>query len=180
MAIDFKALDNKVDFGELSAAIKEAEENGGTGNYEELPKGEYMATIEKMEIGETKDGRPMLKVMARVQEAVTEDFEDDDICDNANEPAIEFFENYKGKKNPCIFMNRVLYGTKNDGNMIASAVGWLNSLEPQDTTATFESYSQFNDCVLDIFEEIENAVEFHVLYDPDAFNTIKIIAAYDI
>lgn len=180
MAIDFSALDKKVNFSELNAQIKEAEENGGTGNYEELPKGEYIVRIENMEIGETKDGRPMLKVMARVQEAVTEDFEDDNICDNSNEPAINFFKNYKGKKKPCIFMNRVLYGTKNDGNMIASAVGWVNSLEPQDTTAVFESYSQFNDCVLDIFEEIEDAVEFHVVYDPDAFNSISVVATYDI
>lgn len=176
MAIDFKALDAKVNFNELNASIKEAEENGGTGDYPELPKGEYIVRIENMEIGETKDGRPMLKVMARVQEAVSED----DGAESPNKEALKFFDNYKGKKKPCIFMNRVLYGTKNDGNMIASAVGWLNSLEPQDTTAVFESYSQFNDCVLDIFEEIEDAVEFHVLYDPDAFNSIKVIAAYDI
>ena len=176
MAIDFKALDSKVNFGELAASIKEAEENGGTGNYEELPKGEYMVRIEKMEIGETKDGRPMLKVMARVQEAVSED----DGAETPNKEALKFFENYKGKKKPCMFMNRVLYGTKNDGNMIASAVGWLKSLEPQDTVPVFESYSQFNDCVLDIFEEIEDAVEFHVLYDPDAFNSISVIASYDI
>lgn len=174
--IDFAALDNKVNFGELNASIKDAIENGGTGNYEELPKGEYIVRIENMEIGETKDGRPMLKVMARVQEAVTED----DGAETPNKEALAFFKNYKGKKKPCIFMNRVLYGTKNDGNMIASAVGWLNSLEPQDTTATFESYSQFNDCVLDIFEEIEDAVEFHVKYDPDAFNSISVVAAYDI
>lgn len=176
MAIDFAALDKKVNFGELNAQIKEAEENGGTGNYAELPKGEYIGRVEKMEIKETKDGRPMLSVMVRVQEAVSED----DGAETPNKEALAFFENYKGKKKPCIFMNRVLYGTKNDGNMIASAVGWLNSLEPQDTTAVFESYSQFNDCVLDIFEEIEDAVEFHVVYDPDAFNSISIVAAYDI
>lgn len=175
MAIDFEALDKKVNFGELSAAIKEAEENGGTGNYEELPKGEYFVQIEKMEIGETKDHRPMLKVQARVSGAVSEDE-----AENRNDDAIEFFKNYKGKKKPCMFMNRVLYGTKNDGNMIASAVAWLNSLEPQDTTAVFESYSQFNDCVLDIFEEIEKAVEFHVKYDPDAFNSITVVTAYDL
>ena len=175
MAIDFSALDKKVNFNELNAQIKEAEENGGTGNYEELPKGEYFVQFENIEIGETKDGRPMLKIMARVQDAVGE--ED---ANNRNDAAIKFFDNYKGKKKPCMFMNRVLYGTKNDGNMIASAVGWLNSLEPQDTTAVFKSYSQFNDCVLDIFEEIEGAVEYHVEYDPDAFNTISIVEAFDI
>ena len=176
MGIDFKALDAKVDFKQLNADIKEAEENGGTGNYEELPKGEYIVRIEKLEIGETKDGRPMLKVMARVQDAVSED----DGAETPNDDAIAFFSNYKGKKKPCMFMNRVLYGTKNDGNMIASAVGWLKSLEPQETTPVFESYSQFNDCVLDIFEEIEDTVEFHVAYDPDAFNSISVIAAYDL
>ena len=171
MSIDFKALDAKVDFGELAASIKEAEENGGTGNYPELPKGKYIVQFENLEIGETKDGRPMLKAMGRVQEAIDE---------KGNDAALDFFDNYKGKKKPCIFMNRVLYGTKNDGNMIASAVGWLNSLEPQTVTPVFESYSQFNDLVLDIFEEINEAVEYEVNYDPEAFNSISIVAAYDI
>lgn len=175
MAIDFAALDKKVDFDQLSKDIKEAVENGGTGNYDELPKGEYMVQIEKMEIGETKDGRPMLKVQARVSDAVS-----NDEAEKNNDAAIKFFDDYKGKKKPCMFMNRVLYGTKNDANMIASAVGWLDSLEPQDTVPVFESYSQFNDCVLDIFEEIEEAVEYHVLYDPDAFNSISIVEAFDL
>ena len=171
MAIDFEALDKKVNFEELNKGVDEAIKNGGTGDFPELPKGKYVVQIEKMEIGETKDGRPMLKVMCRVQDALDVD---------GNDEALQYFDNYTGKKKPCMFMNRVLYGTKNDANMIASAVGWLNSLEPQDTTAVFETYSQFNDCVLDIFEEIENAVEFDVTYDPDAFNSIHIDAAYDI
>lgn len=175
MAIDFDALDKKVDFKQLSEDIKDAAENGGTGNYKELPKGEYVVRFESLEIGETKDGRPMLKAMARVQCACDDDYD----IESRNEDAKEFFEEYNGQKYPCIFMNRVLYGTKNDGNMIASAVGWLNCLEAE-TTAKFESYKQFNDCVLDIFEEIENEVEYHVLYDPKAFNTITIKDAFDI
>ena len=77
-------------------------------------------------------------------------------------------------------MNRVLYGTKNDANMIASSVGWLNSLEPSEDVGDVEfvSFSQFNDLVLDIAEDISE-LEYDVEYDPNAFNSISVSAVYD-
>ncbi len=80
---------------------------------------------------------------------------------------------------PCIFMNRVLYGTQNDTNMIASALGCLDSLETE-TRASFKNYSQFAEVVLDIYEEVADNVELDVTYDPNAFNSIKVNAVYDI
>ena len=76
-------------------------------------------------------------------------------------------------------MNRVLFGTKNDANMIASALGWLETLEPSEEVGplVFESYSQFADLVLDIAEDISE-LEYDVDYDPEAFNNISIIDAY--
>ena len=52
--IDFKKFQQQFPADEMTKGVKEAEENGGTGNYEELPKGEYIVRIENMEIGETK------------------------------------------------------------------------------------------------------------------------------
>jgi hypothetical protein len=108
--------------------------------------------IEKMELGATKDGRPMFKVQCRILEG-------------------EF-------KKWCIFMNRVIYGTKNDANMINSVIGWLQKLETQ-TPVVFKNYSQFADVVLDVFEEVADAVELDVAYDPNAFNSISIEEVFD-
>lgn len=152
--MDFSKFDKAVNTEQLKKDIAEAQENGG-GNYAEVPTGEYTCTIDKLEVGETKDGRPMMKTQFRIIGD-----ENGDKCD---------FNKH------CIFMNRVLYGTKNDANMIASAVGWLKSLAPsEDIDVKFESYSQFADLVLDIAEDADG-VRFVVSYDPDAFNNIDIL-----
>lgn len=153
MAIDFSKFDEQVDLNQLQKDAEEIVKNGGTGDYPEIEAGTYHGRVEKLEIGATKDGRPMMKVQFRI----TED----------------------PHKNSCLFMNRVLYGTKNDANMIASAIGWLESLEPsEDIDVVFKSYSQFADVVLDIAEDIAG-LEYDVAYDPDAFNNIAIEEVFE-
>ena len=150
MSINFEQFDNAINEEQLKQ-IDEAKKNNNSNNVE-LPKGDYTVKIEKMELGATKDGRPMFKVMARIIE---------------------------GKyKKCCMFMNRVVYGTSNDSNMIASVIGWLDKLETE-TKPEFKNYSQFADNILDIFEEVEGAVELDVLYDPDKFNNITIKEVFD-
>lgn len=163
--MDFSKFDNAVDL----KAIEEAKANPPQGEGLDTPAGNYVAKIEKMELGATKtDGRPMFKVMLRVIEAGEE----------ATPEVHEYLKHFKNKK-PCLFMNRVIYGTKNDSNMIASVLGWLEKLETE-TKPEFKNYSQFADNVLDIFEEVADAVELDVTYDPDAFNSISIEGVYDV
>ena len=162
--MDFSKFDSQVDMKQLKADIEEAKENGGTGDYPEAPAGTYEGTIESMETGSTKDGRPMFKVMLRAGAGL----------DPATEDYVEGFK----KKKPCLFMNRVLYGTKNDGNMIQSVIGWLNKLESE-TPVVFESYSQFNDLVLDLAEECEG-LGLEIEYDPDKFNSISINEVWEL
>lgn len=154
--MDFSKFDQEVNLDQLKKDAAEAEQNGGFGDYPEIEEGIYTGKIEKMEVGQTKDGRPMLKVQFRITEGE--------------------------HKNACLFMNRVLYGTKNDANMIASAVGWLRTLEPSDEVGniTFESYSQFADLVLDIMEDIDGELEYEVDYDPNAFNNITINDVFEV
>lgn len=148
--MDFSKFDNAINEEQLKQ-IDEAKKNNNSNNVE-LPKGDYTVKIEKMELAATKDGRPMFKVMCRIIE---------------------------GKyKKCCMFMNRVVYGTSNDSNMIASVLGWLAKLETE-TKPEFKNYSQFADNILDIFEEVEGAVELDVLYDPDKFNNITIKEVFD-
>ena len=161
MAIDFSQFDKQVDTEQLKKDIAAAQENG-TGEYKEVTKGVYRCSLENLEVGATKDGRPMLKVMMR-------------IIGDEDRNKCEFTRS-------CIFMNRVLYGTKNDANMIASAVGWLKDLNPSDEVGdiVFENYSQFAELVMDIAEDVSSDLEYDVTYDPDAFNNISIDEAYEI
>lgn len=151
--MDFSKFDEQVNLEQLQKDADEIKKNGGTGDYPEIEKGTYTGFVEKLEVGATKDGRPMLKCQFRI---------------TGDE-----------HKNACLFMNRVLYGTKNDANMIASAIGWLETLEPsEDIDVKFESYSQFAELVLDIAEDIAE-LEYEVEYDPDAFNNISITDVFE-
>lgn len=182
MAIDLKALDEKVDFNELNKDIEDAKENAGTGNFPELPAGYYFVNMEKLELGETKDGRPMVKWQFRVVDAATKEDLTGTIGKGSNEDALKFMENYKPKKKPCMFMNRVIYGNRvtdswNDGVAIQGVVTWLKKLEC-DFDVTFRNYSSFADTLLDIAEDVEG-VDILVQYDPDAFYSVSIIELFD-
>ena len=150
----FAKFNEQVDLKKLREESEEIKKNGGIGDYPEVEEGVYHGKFEKLEVKETKDGRPMLSAMFRITEGE--------------------------RKKSCLFMNRVLYGTKNDANMIASAEGWLDSLEPSDEIGAviFEDYDQFADLVLDIAEDIAE-LEYDVDYDPDAFNSISIEEVYE-
>lgn len=152
--MDFSRFDQQVNLEQLKADAAEIEKNGGTGDYPELEEGEYTCKMEKLELGATKDGRPMVKAMLRITEGE--------------------------HKKQCIFMNRVIYGTKNDANMIASAIRWLESLEPSEDVGdiVFETYSQFAELIMDIAEDVSE-LEYLVKYKPDAFNSVSIKEVYE-
>ena len=156
--MDFSQFDKKVDMDQLAKDILEAKENAP--EYKDVSAGMYTCTVDKLEVGETKDGRPMLKSQFRILGD-----EDGKKCDFTKQ---------------CLFMNRVLYGTKNDANMIASAVGWLESLDPSDDieSVEFTSYQQFAELVMDIEEDVQD-LKYVVDYDPDAFNSISIAEVLD-
>lgn len=168
MALDFDKLDGEVDLKKLQQDVKESASRNL-----EIPKGKYIVKIETLGITGTKadPNRPMLAVVARVLEA------DDS---KGNDDAIDFIEKWKGKKMPALYMNRVLKGTKNDGNMISSACGFLAKLEAEDEDGNriptdFVNYRQLNDTVLDIAEAIDDmGLEYLVDYDEKAFNSISI------
>lgn len=166
--MDFSKFDKTINAQEMAKQLEEAKNNAPQGESLETPAGPYIAKIEKMEIGLTKtDKRPMFKVMLRVIEA----------GDEAGTEVVEYLKHFKNKK-PCLFMNRVIYGTKNDANMINSVIGWLEKLD-SGIEVKFENYTQFADLVLDIFEEVADAIELDVNYDPDAFNSISIEEVFD-
>ena len=78
-----------------------------------------------------------------------------------------------------LFMNRVLYGTKNDANMISSAVGWLKSLGT-DVDVKFNGYNDFSNVVMDVAEAVDGKLEHVVEYDPSAFNSISVKEVFEV
>lgn len=152
--MDFSKFDEQVNLEQLKKDAEEIKKNGGTGEYPEIEEGTYHGKFEKLEVKETKDKRPMLSAMFRIIEG--------------------------DHKKSCLFYNRVLFGTKNDANMIASACGWLESLEPSEDIGpvVFDGYANFAELVLDIAEDIAD-LEYDVEYDPDAWNTISIIDVFE-
>lgn len=157
----FDQFDAKVNLKDIEKQKQEATQN----TYEDVPAGHYTVTIENMELGLTKDKRPMFKVQMRLVDGT-----------GAKEKA--FLSKYRNKK-PCIFMNRVIFGTKNDGSMIASVEGWLKNLFPHDEPIVFHGYSEFADDIMDAAEDCQGVV-YEVEYDPDKFNNISIIPDDDI
>lgn len=155
----FDKFDNQVNMAEIEKQKAAATAN----DYEEVPAGSYIAKIEKMELGTTKTGdRPMFKVQMRLVEGQ----------DSASEG---FLSKYRNKK-PCVFMNRVIYGTKNDGLMIAGVETWLNKIgfEPP---VVFRGYADFEQVIMDCAENCDD-LEFAIKYDPNAFNAITIEEVY--
>ena len=69
-------------------------------------------------------------------------------------------------------MNRVIFGTKNDPNMIASLIGWLKKLNC-DFPIEFEGYSKFDELIKKIADDIKG-IEFNIYYNSKAFNCIGI------
>ena len=154
MALDFDKIDKSVDLKGLQQDVEEAKKNGG-GDFPTVPNGTYEVKLVSMEIKGTKadPNRPMLAVQFKIL---------------AGE--------YKGQH---LFMNRVLYGTKNDKNMIASAMGFLEKLD-SGVGISFESYRQFSQLVLDVAEAIDGVLEYAVEYDADAFNSISIKEVFEV
>lgn len=158
MAVDFSAFDAKMD-PDLQDDVKNAKE------YEDVPNGDYIVSVDKMEVKTTKAGD---KLMFAVQMSIKEN------SDGSK-------SNQKGRK---IFFNRVISGNRvseswNDGKAIKSVITWLDKLET-DLIPEFVNYSDFAELVLDIFQEIQGKVELDVTYKASDFNPVSINEVYDI
>lgn len=118
----FAKFNSMVDTTELAKDVTDASNNKG-GDYKEVPHGEYIVNVNKMEIKESKNGNPMLSIWFKVVEG-----------------------NYKGS---MIFFNQVI--TK--GFQIHICNELLKALCDETVDIHFEDYKQYNDVVLDVFEK---------------------------
>ena len=158
MAVDFSAFDEKMD-PNLQNDVKNAKE------YADVPNGDYIVGIDKMEVKLTKDQK---KLMFAVQMSIKENA-DGTKC------------NQEGRK---IFFNRVISGNRNsenwnDGRAIKSVITWLEKLGTE-IVPEFVNYSDFAEMVLDMFQEVQGKVELDVKYEADTFNPVTINEVYDL
>ncbi len=154
MANIFEKFDREIDLEGLKNDIKEAENNNF--NYEEVPHGEYEVKVEQMELKLSKKGDPMLSIWFKIV-------------------------NDCKYKNSMIFMNQVVV----QGFQVHIANEILRCLvEEVDEAPDIElnSYSQYADMILDIFELISNKFEYALDYGQNnkGYNTFKITDTYEL
>lgn len=152
--MDFSAFDKQVDIEQLKNDAAEIKKNGGTGDFPELPVGIYIIKLDKLELGTTKDKRPMMRGQFSIVEG-----------------------EYKKRK---IFVNRVVYGTKNDANMIANVLSFLESLAPSEDIGPFifTGYTALAELIMDVAEDVAD-LTYEAEYDADAFNPISIKEVFE-
>ena len=148
----FAKFNEMIDVAGLQKDIEAA--STSTGDFVEVPKGDYEVKVVKLEIGETganskTPGMPMAKVWFEVL---------------AGE--------YKGQK---IFMNQML----TTGFGIHKMNEFLNSLETG-ITVVFENFEQYNDVMTQIFNEIDGNAEYQLAYGENnkGFSTYPIVQRF--
>lgn len=156
--MDFDKFDKMVNGDELKKQMDAAQD------FDDVPKGQYMAVIDKMEIKETKNKD---KLMFAVQLGIT-----------------ETLDAPKKQDKRKIFFNRVICGNKtterwNDGVAIKGVISWITKLLDEGDSIEFKNYSQFAEEVLDIYQDICPQVSLKINYDPDAFNPVEIVEVFD-
>ena len=149
----FDKWDESVDVEGLAKDVQEAAENG-TGNYKEVPHGNYEVSINKLELTSSKKGDPMVTIWFKI------------VSDGE----------YKGS---LIFMNQVV----NQGFQIHIANEILRSLVAECNSVPeieFKNYKQYHELLMDIFEAIDDNFEFALAYKKGKkdFSTYEITDVY--
>ena len=148
MAIDFSKFDKQVDLEGLKNDIKEAESNSG--DFKEVPHGNYEVKIQKLELGESKKGDPMFTCWMKI---LSGDF-----------------------KNSLIFMNQVV----TQGFQIHIVDDFLRSLDSGIDIGfeSYGQYAEMIMDVAEAIDgNLEYAVEYG---ENKGFNTFKITEVFEV
>lgn len=147
MAIDFSKWNKEFGGKQAVDALKNAKQN----EYTDVPNGVYTCGLEKLELGESKNGAPMLKGQFRILEG--------------------------RHKKQCLFLNQVV----TPGFPTHKALEFLRSLNVFDETdIDFDGdFETFNDLILDIAEEAE-AFTFEVEKSEDnGYTRLEVTDTYE-
>ena len=145
----FEQWDSQIDTEGLAKDVAEAAANGGTGNYKEVPHGDYEVAIQQMELKASKKGDPMVSIWFKI---VDGDF-----------------------KNSIIFFNQVI----TQGFQVHIVNELLRKMVSEMGDAPvveFKNYKQYANLIMDIQEKVEDNFEFALSYGEGkkGFNTYEI------
>lgn len=147
MSIDFNAWNEAFGGEEAIKAVKEAAQN----EYKETPEGTYTCALERLELGESKNAKPMIKGMFRISEG-------------------EY-------KKQCLFINQVV----TPGFPMHKGLEFLRSLNVfDDSEIDFTGdFAVFNDLLLDILEE-SAGMKFEVRsYSEKGYLRLDVVDTFD-
>ena len=136
MANIFDKWDKEIDTEGLAADTKEAAENG-TGEFKEVPHGDYEVAVQQMELKASKKGDPMVSIWFKILDG-------------------EF-------KGSLIFMNQVI--TQGFQVHIVNEMLRMMVSEMVDAPVIeFKTYNQYGNLIMDIFEAINENFEYALAY----------------
>lgn len=137
MANIFDKWDKEIDTEGLANDVKEAAANG-SGEFKEVPHGDYEVAVQQMELKASKKGDPMVSIWFKI---VSEG---------------EF-------KGSMIFFNQVItqgFQVHNVNEMLRMMVSEMEDAP----VIEFVSYKQYGNLIMDIFEAINENFEYALAY----------------
>lgn len=148
----FDKFNSMMDIDGLKQDVDAAASNSG--DFVEVPKGDYEVSVSKIELGETGEksktpGMPMLKIWFNILAG-----------------------DFRGQK---IFCNQLL----TTGFGIHKANELLNSFE-SGVKVVFENFTQYNDVLCEIFRAIDGVGEYQLSYGENAkgYSTYTIVQRF--
>lgn len=136
MANIFDKWDKEIDTAGLANDVKEAAANG-TGEYKEVPHGDYEVAVQQMELKASKSGNPMVSIWFKILDG---DFKGSMIF--YNQAITQGFQVH--------IVNEML-------RMMVSEMDDAPEIE-------FKSYKQYGNLIMDIFEAINENFEYVLSY----------------
>lgn len=151
----FDKWDKAIDTEGLAKDVAEAAENGGQGNYKEVPHGDYEVAIQQMELKASKKGDPMVSIWFKVVSG-----------------------DYKGS---IIFYNQVItqgFQIHNCNEMLRKIASEMK----EKPVIEFRTYKQYGKLLMDIFEAVEDNYEYGLHYTANKknkqFSDFKVTEVY--
>lgn len=136
MANIFDKWDKEIDTAGLANDVKEAAANG-SGEFKEVPHGDYEVAVQQMELKASKSGNPMVSIWFKILDG-------------------EF-------KGSMIFFNQVI--TQGFQVHIVNEMLRMMVSEMEDAPEIeFKSYKQYGNLIMDIFEAINENFEYALAY----------------
>ena len=156
----FEKWDNVIDTAGLTEDINEASKNGGTGQYKEVPHGDYEVAIHQMELKASKKGDPMVSIWFKI------------VSDGEFNGSMIFFNQVITQGFQIHIVNEML-------RMIVSEMADASAyLQRIDQVKESFSYKAYGNLIMDIFEKVAESFEYGLSYTANSKN--KSFSNYEI